>query len=91
MTKPKVTHEDRHDQNPMIGDTQSDTIRGVLGALQWLSAADEVIEDSFGGEPTDSIKRGRWLLGECCIEALRALEYELDMEREAAEKETSHD
>ena len=92
MTNPNLPDENRPDHNPMIGDNPSDTIGRVVGALQWLNAADGVIERAFEGEPHDSIKFGRFLLGGCCIDALKAAEYDLDRESAAAKakKDLSH-
>ena len=80
-------------QNPMIGDDPSDTIGRVVGALQWLNAADGVIERAFEGEPIDSIKFGRFLLGACCTDALKAAEDDLCRQSAAAKakEEVSHD
>ena len=79
----------RPGQNPMIGDNPSDTIGGVVGALQWLSIADGEIED----ELADSVRFGRYLLGLCCIDALKAAEDDLRRESATAKakEEASHD
>lgn len=70
--------EKRLDQNPMIGSTPRETIEQVVGALQWLQALDSHVGDAFGGEPIDSITYGRFLLGQCCISALKATGHELN-------------
>lgn len=73
---PKTATEDLN-KNPMIGSTPRETIENVVGALQWLNALDNHVSDAFGGEPIDSITFGRHLLGECCIDALKATGHEL--------------
>ena len=81
--------ENRRDKNPIIGDNPSDTIGRVIGALQWLSIAEGEVTDNL----IDSIKFGRYLLGLCCIDALKAAEEELCRQRAAAKtkEEVSHD
>ena len=68
----------RLDLNPMLGSTPKETIEHVVDALQWLNALDNHVGDAFGGEPIDSITFGRFLLGRCCTEALKAAAHELE-------------
>ena len=89
FTVSNPSDETRPDQNPLIGDDPSDTIGRVVGALQWLSIADEEVTDDW----IDSIKFGRHLLGACCIDALKAAEEDLCRQSAAAKtkEEVSHD
>lgn len=73
----KTATEDLN-KNPMIGSTPGDTINNVVGALEWLNALDNHVNNAFGGEPIDSITFGRYLLGKCCIDALEATGHELN-------------
>lgn len=64
-------------QNPIIGEKPTDTIHRSLCALEWLTNAEMGIEDVMGGEPNDDIQLGRYLLFECCFDALKSAELEL--------------
>jgi len=64
--------------NPMIGESPGDTIERVIAALKWLENADTVVERAaFAGKPNDAIQFGRFLLGQCCHDALRVARAEL--------------
>lgn len=58
--------------NPLIEQGSPDaTIENVANAMQWLESLTTHESDAFGGVPSDAIHHGRFLLGQCCIEALR--------------------
>ena len=66
-------------KNPMIGNMPSETIANVVGALRWLNSLGSFVSEAYGGgEPIESIKFGRYLLGRCCVDALEAAGYEIE-------------
>jgi hypothetical protein len=68
-------------QNPMIGGTPAETIDNCVNALKWLMSTDVVTEQAFAGTPKEGLKYGRFLLGQCCLDALESARQTIESSR----------